>query len=66
MGGGRFVMRMINGLPAIVGEFTDGRRGEPQRVVMRCEIDADGRITQLLSVVASRKLTAIDFSSLAT
>lgn len=60
---GRFAIRMINGLPAIVGEFADGRPGEPQRVVMRCEVDAAGRITQLLSVVASRKLTAIDFTS---
>ena len=62
MGGGRFTVRMINGLPAIVGEFTDGRPGEPPRFVMQCEIGADGRITQLLSVVASRKLTAIDFT----
>ena len=62
MGGGRFAMRMINGLPAIVGEFTDGRPGEPPRFVMQCALDADGRITQLLSVVASRKLTAIDFT----
>lgn len=62
IGGARFVVRMINGLPAIVGEFTDGRRGEPPRVVMQCEVGPDGRITQLLSVVASRKLTAIDFT----
>jgi RNA polymerase sigma-70 factor (ECF subfamily) len=59
---GRFTLRMINGLPAIVGEFSGGRPGEPSRVVMRCEVGADGRITRLLSVVASRKLTAIDFT----
>jgi RNA polymerase sigma-70 factor (ECF subfamily) len=62
MGGARFSVRMINGLPAIVGEFTDGRPGEPPRFVMQCAVGADGRITQLLSVVASRKLTAIDFA----
>ena len=59
----RLALRMINGLPAVVGEFTNGRPGEPPRFVLQCRIGADGRITQLLSVVASRKLTAIDFAS---
>jgi len=59
--GARFAVRMINGLPAIVGEFSDGRPGEPPRFMMQCEVGADGRITRLLSVVASHKLTAIDF-----
>ena len=62
MARGRFQVRMINGLPAIVGEFADGRPAEPSRVVMRCEVDEHGRITRLLSVVASRKLTAVDFT----
>ena len=60
-GGARFEVRMINGLPALVGEFTDGRPGEPPRLVLRCELGEDGRITALYSVVASRKLTAIRF-----
>jgi RNA polymerase sigma-70 factor (ECF subfamily) len=60
--GARLSVRMVNGLPAVVGEFADHRPGEPPRFVMQCEVDADGRITQLLSVVASRKLTAIDFT----
>src|SRR5262249_34903262 len=42
-GGGNFMMRMINGLPAIVAEFTDGRSGEPPRVVMQCDVDVNGR-----------------------
>jgi RNA polymerase sigma-70 factor (ECF subfamily) len=62
LAGARFSARMINGLPALVGEFTDHRPGEPPRVVLQCEVGAGGRITQLLSVVASRKLTAIDFT----
>jgi RNA polymerase sigma-70 factor (ECF subfamily) len=62
--GARSAVRMINGLPALVGEFSDGRPGEPPRFVLQCEVGADGRITQLLSVVASHKLTAIDFSTL--
>jgi RNA polymerase sigma factor (sigma-70 family) len=55
----RFEMRMINGLPAIVGEFGDGRRGQPPRMVLRCDVDEAGRITALHAIVASRKLARI-------
>ena len=58
---GLFAIRSINGLPALVGEFSAVRRGEPPRIVMQCELGADGRIERLHSVVASRKLTAIRF-----
>lgn len=57
--GAQFSVRMINGLPAVVGEFGDHRRHEPPRLVLRCEVDADGRITHLYSVVATRKLAAV-------
>jgi RNA polymerase sigma factor (sigma-70 family) len=56
-----FEMRMVNGLPALVGEFHDGHRGQPPRMVMRCEIDSEGRITAVHSILASRKLTAVRF-----
>jgi len=58
---GRFVAtaRMLNGLPAVLIEFRDhGPRFAP-RTVLRCEIDAAGRITALHVVSASRKLTAL-------
>jgi RNA polymerase sigma-70 factor (ECF subfamily) len=58
----RFAVRMINGLPALVGELSDHRSGEPPRIVLRCDVGPDGRITHLHSVVASRKLTAINFT----
>jgi RNA polymerase sigma factor (sigma-70 family) len=61
--GVHFEMRMINGLPALVGEFHDGKQGQPPRTVLRCEIADDGRIAWLYSVVATRKLTAINFPS---
>lgn len=64
MEGARFEARMINGLPAIVGDFVASKPGEPPRIVFRCDIDASGRITALHSVVATRKLTAIDFMAL--
>jgi RNA polymerase sigma-70 factor (ECF subfamily) len=55
----RFEMRMINGMPALVGEFHDGRAGEPPRIVLLCDLDADGRIAALHSVLADAKLSAI-------
>lgn len=57
----RVEMRMLNGLPALVIEFTDGKPGEPPRTVMHCEIGDDDRIVALHSVVATRKLSAVRF-----
>jgi len=57
----RLEMRMINGLPALVGEFGATPPGQPPRMVLRCDIDTQGRITHLHSVVASRKLSAVRF-----
>jgi RNA polymerase sigma factor (sigma-70 family) len=55
----RFELRLINGLPALVGEFADMRPGEPPRMVMQCEIDARDRIVRIHTVVASRKLSGV-------
>jgi RNA polymerase sigma factor (sigma-70 family) len=60
--GAHLSVRMVNGLPAVVGVFTQPRPGEPPRFVLHCDVAPDGRISQLLSIVASRKLTAIDFT----
>jgi RNA polymerase sigma factor (sigma-70 family) len=57
----RSAVRMINGLPALVVEVNDQRHREPPRFVLRGEIDDQGRITRLYSVIASRKLSAIRF-----
>ncbi len=61
--GAFFEVRMINGLPALVGEFHDDKPAEPPRVVLRCELTADGHIQALYSVLATRKLTAIRFGA---
>lgn len=53
--------RMINGLPALVIEYATTERRQAPRAVLRCEIDADGRIRELHSILASRKLSAIRF-----
>ncbi len=61
---GRFAAtaRMLNGLPAVLIEFHDhGARFAP-RTVLRCEVDAAGRITALHGVSASRKLTHLERS----
>ena len=55
----KFEMRTINGVPALIGEFGDGHPGEPPRMVLLCDIDAEGRIEALHSVLADRKLTGI-------
>jgi len=54
-------IRMVNGLPALIAELGEHRPGEPPRVVLRCDIDGDGRIKLLHSVVAREKLSAIRF-----
>jgi RNA polymerase sigma-70 factor (ECF subfamily) len=54
---------LVNGLPAVAIEFRDGRpRGAP-RVLMRCELAEDGRIRQIHSVLATRKLSHIHFDA---
>lgn len=54
----RFDVRILNGLPAFVGE-QDARPGWAPRVVIEGELDDQGRFKQLYTVLASRKLTAV-------
>jgi len=54
----RFAVRMLNGLPALVITFGTGG-GEPRSIVTRLDVDDDGRIVNLHSVLARRKLTAV-------
>jgi RNA polymerase sigma-70 factor (ECF subfamily) len=56
-------MRSVNGLPALVIETRPLRPQMAPRVVLRCEIDEEGRICELHSILASRKLTAIRFAA---
>ena len=55
----RLDVRIVNGLPAMVLDFGRGRPGDPPRGVIRCELDADGRIAAFHAVLATRKLTAV-------
>ncbi len=52
-------LRQVNGLPAMLVEFAPhGERYAP-RVVVRCDLDAEGRIARTYSILATRKLTAV-------
>lgn len=55
----RHEIRLINGLPAIVIERAPVLRGGAPRYVLRCDVDARGRITEIHVVLASQKLTAV-------
>ena len=58
----RVEARVLNGLPALVADFTPRVDGFAPRVVIQCEIDAQGRIQRLYGVLATRKLTALQSS----
>ncbi|MGH7298007.1 MAG: sigma-70 family RNA polymerase sigma factor, partial [Polyangiaceae bacterium] len=56
---GRFALREVNGLPALVAEVdTSAERWAP-RYLLRCEVADDGRIREVHVVLAPPKLVAI-------
>jgi RNA polymerase sigma-70 factor (ECF subfamily) len=57
--GGRFALRDVNGLPALVAEVdTKAARWAP-RFLLRCDVAADGRIREVHIVAAPSKLRSI-------
>jgi RNA polymerase sigma-70 factor (ECF subfamily) len=52
-------VRSVNGLPAVVADFTDLPKGWPPRALIQCELDDRGLIRRIYSVSASRKLSAV-------
>lgn len=58
----RLDVRSVNGLPALVIETTPIRPRMAPRVVLRCEVDRAGSITELHSILNPRKLSGIRFS----
>jgi RNA polymerase sigma-70 factor (ECF subfamily) len=52
-------IRMLNGLPALVVGLRDRAPGEAARFVIRADVDDDGLIVALHSILASDKLTAL-------
>lgn len=55
----RAELRTFNGLPALVAELPGVLAGWAPRFVLQCRLDEDGRIAELYTVSASRKLTAV-------
>ncbi|XYH96656.1 sigma-70 family RNA polymerase sigma factor [Sorangium sp. So ce1128] len=57
----RHEIRLLNGLPAMVVEMerAPGSDRLAPRYVLRCDVDARGRITAIHIVLASRKLTSV-------
>jgi RNA polymerase sigma-70 factor (ECF subfamily) len=56
-----FSVRTINGLPALLIDFDVHSPRQAPRGIVRLDVDADGRVTVVHGVLASRKLTAVRF-----
>lgn len=52
-------LRVLSGLPALVMDHRAIGPGWAPRSILQCEIDAEGLIRRVYSVLASRKLTAL-------
>ncbi len=59
----RVELRMLNGLPALLGvdPLADVDKREAPRFVVMCDLDAEGRIAGLYSVLADEKLARLQF-----
>jgi RNA polymerase sigma-70 factor (ECF subfamily) len=55
---------VYNGFAAVVARYQPDKPREPPRVLFRVDVDDAGLITQIHAVVATRKLSATDFSVL--
>ena len=59
--GARVSIRSINGLPGLLIEYAAAERKQAPRALLRCELGPDGRIREIHTVLAGRKLTAVQF-----
>jgi RNA polymerase sigma-70 factor (ECF subfamily) len=55
----RYELRLINGQPALLGEASRVKPGSPPRFVARVELDDEGRIREIHTILATGKLAAI-------
>ncbi len=56
-------LRTVNGAPALVIRTEPLRRQMAPRLVLRCEVDGEGRIREIQTILAPAKLTAIRFDA---
>jgi RNA polymerase sigma-70 factor (ECF subfamily) len=59
--GARFVACTVNGLPALAIRFAHAGPRQAPRALLRCDVDAAGRIAAIHSVLATRKLRDVSF-----
>ncbi len=60
----RYELRELNGSPAVSGEASsEPPPGYPRRFVSRLELDREGRIREIHTVLATRKLTSAGFDA---
>ena len=57
----RIEVRLVNGLPAALIQLGRPVRRQAPRSVLRLELDAEGRIAAIQTVLAPRKLSAVAF-----
>lgn len=55
----RYELRTINGAAALVGERTVHRPTDAPRFVLACDVNAEGKITRIYSVLATPKLSHV-------
>jgi RNA polymerase sigma-70 factor (ECF subfamily) len=55
----RLTVRMLNGLPGLVIDFGRVKPGYPPRGAIRFDLDENGRVRCVHSVLSTRKLTAV-------
>lgn len=56
-----FDVRVLNGRPAILASFLPGGPEDAPRAVFRVELDPSGRIAEVQSILATRKLAGVRF-----
>src|SRR5262249_58942614 len=61
VGPARLSVRMLNGLPALAMTLPDSKPGYPPHGIIRIDLDDDGKVRTIHSVLATGKLTAIRF-----
>lgn len=61
--GAALEIRNLNGLPALLGSFDDAPPGQPPRIAQHVVLADDGRVKQILSVLATPKLAALRFGA---
>jgi RNA polymerase sigma-70 factor, ECF subfamily len=56
-----FEVRELNGVPALVAAFSEAEGRDAPKAVFLVELDAEGRIVELHSILATRKLSGVRF-----